>query len=168
MEQYLLEEKRKLVKKQKMTRNDLIWLSQTARDNKNSRIPYEFFDLDDTNLSGLDLSGIDFTDFQFVSANFQNANLRGTIFFDALLNAADFRNANLENADFRGRTMMSLKLGGANLHGTRFPANPDGADLNIRDLEFCNLEGAIGLPSSIIEDWKKKNSFAERIKRRFF
>jgi uncharacterized protein YjbI with pentapeptide repeats len=71
------------------------------RENNANILP----NLQEANLSNMDLR----------NANFSNLNLTKTNFYNSDLNNVDLRNANLENANFRGANLNDANFEGANI-----------------------------------------------------
>lgn len=83
------------------------------------------------------------------TADLQDANLFGANLSRANLAGADLSNTNLSGANLFGANLMGVDLSGANLTGADLrQAYMLGAILNETQLDYANLQGAIGLPDS--------------------
>lgn len=86
-------------------------------------------DLEQSDLSGADLSGANLSRANLSGANLRGANLQGVSLVGANLMGADLKGADLSGADLRDAYVI-----GAILDGTV--------------MEYANLQGTVGLPSS--------------------
>ena len=100
------------------------------------------------------LDGVDFRsihDHSLVGANFQNISLRGSNFYDIILDEADFSGAKLQGANLaaclEGAIFNGADLSGADLDGARL----DGAKLEGAILKGANLKKAI-LEDAVLDD----------------
>jgi serine/threonine-protein kinase len=95
---------------------------------KNGRKDFAQQDMNNINLSKLNLPGVIFHESQLNQANFQKSNLSN----------ADFGHANLSQADLRNTLLCRAYFGYADLEG----ADLRGADLSFAHLSYANLKGA--------------------------
>ncbi len=111
--------------------------------------PGKAIDLNNANLSRLDLSGADFRDANLCAVNFSESDLSDAKLQGADLSAASLirsilDGAHLTKANLVGAILFKSSLRGANLYkASLYRADLTGADLSSADLSRCNLAYAI-------------------------
>lgn len=103
-------------------------------------------------LTGIDLASMDLRKallkgLHFEEANLQNANLSGVDLYECVFRGADLRGANLEKATgfrtyFNKADLREAKLSGNYAHAEFGGADLRGADLREAQLEYARLDGA--------------------------
>jgi hypothetical protein len=99
-------------------------------------------DLNQADLSGVNLTGVDLNGANLDNADLSDANLGGTNLSHADLDGVSLYRANLSNANLSGAHLYKAKLSNADLSG---------ADLSDTYLDKVNLSGAIGVTEHTLE-----------------
>ena len=120
-------------------------------------------DLTGHDLSGADLSGANLSRSNLTGVDLSGANLSGTNLTEVLLAGVDLSGANLSGTNLRRSDLAGADLSGADLSGADLiEVNLTGADLSDADLSEANLFGAFLTGVDLSE---AKTTFGANIRR---
>lgn len=110
--------------------------------------------LEGANLDNTDLSGLDLREIFAPSASFVGANLSSVHFLNASLNGANFNGANLRETYFVGSNLYLADFGTAELDNTIFGVGNIGdAKLGQAQIKSISSSGLLGVPASLPDGW---------------